>query len=1238
MENEIKLLEQKLGKLRSQNGFLEEEIKIARKISKIGAMINDENLRFLNLIPIPVFLVRLFGNGSMKTIFVNEAFIKFTGLKREEVINKSPRKLFSKKNNFHIPIYSEDAKKQLFRDKVLNTDAVLDFDKNKIKYVELMPFLFSSGNENVILISLYDITNEIKYLRNIEEREDRYRNFINNSDNLIFRIAFNKRISTKISKKKQAELIFEHGYIAECNQAFADNMGMGDIDSVIGRKVSFFFGSISNKVTKDLTTQFISNGYNTKNKIVRQISRFGEEVFYSYNLFGDVKDNSLVQIWGVYHDVTELERVKRKLEKSRNEFQQLFEFSPVPMALVDEDLSVIAFNNQMVKTYGYTINDLPDLNSWYEKALRHLGDYEQLSKTWGKLALRVRKGKYDFISKETSILTKRGEKKHIIVSFSYIGNKYLISVNDVTEAKRAREEAELVKKIIENSPNILLQWEIKGNRFKLVYITKNISFLGYSSEKFIEGNKRFRDLMRRRDSVKLFRERREAYQEGKRNLRQRYQLITKEGEWRCFESYVSIVEEDNKVKVWEIVSDITEKKRAERKLIETVEKFKSIFDNSPIGIFNYNKDGIIENFNDIFVEILSSSREKLIGFNLFKQLQNKGVLAAVKKSFKGEQGIFEGLYKSVTSGKELYMRLIAQPLYDAEGKIAGGVGLLEDISERVASRLELEKTRDEFRKTANQLNFILNHIKDIVYEQRVDHTIIFISGSIKNVLGYTPTEFMLKRKQLFTDNPINKPIDKKLDEVLKFGKHARYHIEIWTKNGKKVLLEVSESPIKNKGKITGLIGVARDVTESYRSQQIQEAVHAIGAMTYKAKTLSELYKFIHETISKFMPADNFFIALIDPANHEISFQYYVDEVDSEMPEPHELRNGFTEYAIRKKLNTVYKKKDIEELLNKKEFELIGTIPEAIAVSYLKFSDGREGTIVLQDYYNPDAYAKEDVQFLRFVSTQIIQSIEKKQAEDKLIKTNRELKKAERELRRQAAELKKSNANKDKLFSIIAHDLRSPFTALLGLTNMLDEMLDDMDKDEIREMVTALNNSATNLYKLLENLLNWSRLQLGRFHLNKAKFPVYDAVLSVSNALASPLEQKNIKLVNRVSKDILVYADFPTIEMAIRNLVNNAVKFTPEGGKITVSSSVESSPGFVEISVSDTGIGMPPEILNNLFRVDKKVSRKGTRNEAGTGLGLVLVKELVEKNGGTIRVTSEENKGSTFTFTVPLAKD
>ncbi len=1238
MKKEIAELENRLNKVRNQNVFLKKEIELARKISKIGASINDENLRFLNLIPIPIFLVCIKNNGSMKTIFINEAFVKFTGIKREEIINKSPKKLFSKKNNSHIPIFSESAKIRFFKDRILNTNAVLDFDKNNIKYVELTPFIFSSSKKDVILISLHDITNEIKYLKNIEERENRYRNFINNSDSLIFRVAFKKPLSTKISKKKQAELIFEHGYIAECNQAFADNVGLGDIDAIVGKKMAFFFGSLENKVTRELTKEFISNGYNIKNKVIRQVSRFGEIVYYSYNLFGDVREDKLFQLWGVYHDITELEKIKRNLEKSRNEFQQLFELSPVPMALVNEDFTVVAFNKQMIKTYGYTINDLPHLNSWYEKALKHLGNSAELAKIWGKLALKVRKGKNEFLSKETSLLTKSGELRHIIVSFSFIGNKYLISVNDVTEAKHAREEAELVKKIIENSPNILLQWEIKGNRFKLLYITKNISSLGYASEEFTEGKKNFRDLMRNREAYRIFKEKRETYKEGKRNLRQRYQLITKDGEWRCFESYVSIIEENNKVFVWEIISDITEKRKAEKELTEAVERFKSIFENSPIGIFNYTKDGIIDNFNDIFIETLGSTRERLIGFDLLNNLQNKGVLAAVKKSLRGEQGIFEGLYKSVTSGKELYMRLITQPIFGADGKISGGVGLMENVTERITARQELEKTRDEFRRTADQLSFILNHINDIVYEQRTDQTIVFVSGSIKNVLGYTPTEFMLKRKQLFTDNPINKSIEKALEEVFKFGKQTRYRIELLAKNNKKVLLEVNETPIKSKGKITGLIGVARDVTESYRNQQIQEAVYAIGAMTYKAKTLAELYEFIHKVISKFMPADNAFIAILDPKKQEISFQYYKDEMDPEFPTPHEVRNGFTEYAIRKKLNRVFKKQEIGELLERKEFDLIGTVPESIAVTYLKFSDGRKGVIVLQDYYNPNAYSQENIQFLRFVSTQIIQSIEKKQAEDKLVRTNRELKKVERELRKQAEELQISNLNKDKLFSIIAHDLRSPFTALLGLTNMLDEMLDDMDKDEIREMVTALNSSATNLYKLLENLLNWSRLQLGRFQLNKTKFPIYDAVISVSNALSSPLKQKNIKFINRVSKDILVYADFPTIETAIRNLVNNAIKFTPESGKITVLSSVENSPGFVKITISDTGIGMPPEILNNLFRVDKKVSRRGTNNEAGTGLGLVLVKELVEKNGGKIWVTSEENKGSTFTFTVPLAKD
>ncbi len=241
-----------------------------------------------------------------------------------------------------------------------------------------------------------------------------------------------------------------------------------------------------------------------------------------------------------------------------------------------------------------------------------------------------------------------------------------------------------------------------------------------------------------------------------------------------------------------------------------------------------------------------------------------------------------------------------------------------------------------------------------------------------------------------------------------------------------------------------------------------------------------------------------------------------------------------------------------------------------------------------------------------------------------IELNRKLEESESKLRQAVAE-------KDKFFSIIAHDLRSPFTALLGFSEILAEETEELTLEEIKEYSTYLRDAILGLYKLLENLLTWSRLQRGAIVLDKTDVDLYELVLNIFSVLKANAEQKGIELKTNLTSTFIVKADKMMIETVIRNLISNALKFTKAGGTITVIAEKEG--GFVKVSVKDTGVGMPEKIREKLFKVDKHITTRGTNDEKGTGLGLIISKEFVEMHGGRIYVESEEGKGSTFTFTI-----
>lgn len=248
----------------------------------------------------------------------------------------------------------------------------------------------------------------------------------------------------------------------------------------------------------------------------------------------------------------------------------------------------------------------------------------------------------------------------------------------------------------------------------------------------------------------------------------------------------------------------------------------------------------------------------------------------------------------------------------------------------------------------------------------------------------------------------------------------------------------------------------------------------------------------------------------------------------------------------------------------------------------------------------------------------------------------ERKKAEEELRLKTEQLYAANAEKDKFFSIIAHDLRSPFNSLLGFTELLDKELPTMTRDQIQQIAVTMRKSATNLYALLENLLEYSRLQRGLIPFNPEPILLMPKVLADTVFVMESANKKEITLNYDIPDDLKVYADDNMLGGILRNLASNAVKFTPKGGKVNISA--KSLDHTVECSVSDTGIGMNKAMKENLFNMDVNTSRNGTDKEPSTGLGLILCKEHIEKHGGKLMVESEEGKGSTFYFTLPSKKD
>ena len=238
-----------------------------------------------------------------------------------------------------------------------------------------------------------------------------------------------------------------------------------------------------------------------------------------------------------------------------------------------------------------------------------------------------------------------------------------------------------------------------------------------------------------------------------------------------------------------------------------------------------------------------------------------------------------------------------------------------------------------------------------------------------------------------------------------------------------------------------------------------------------------------------------------------------------------------------------------------------------------------------------------------------------------------------EIQSQNQELASLSKQKDRFFSIIAHDLIGPFNSLIGLSGLLVAGGDSLTRSKIREYSQDLNETATNLYKLVENLLSWAMLQQGKLKFSPDKLNIQDSVQSSIDIFKAAASQKNITIHFSGSSPVFVRADKQMVDIITRNLLNNAIKFTHPGGK--VSCHLEPNASWVNISICDNGIGMTPELVGHLFDLGEVTNKLGTAGESGTGLGLQLCKEMVELHGGQIEIKSESDKGSTFSFTLPM---
>jgi len=644
-------------------------------------------------------------------------------------------------------------------------------------------------------------------------------------------------------------------------------------------------------------------------------------------------------------------------------------------------------------------------------------------------------------------------------------------------------------------------------------------------------------------------------------------------EIRWFLSRLSpvIVEDEVKNAVL-ILSDITDRKKAEEALKESEENYRVIAQSTVDAIFVIDRFGKQLFFNNVVEKILGYKVEEVVG-RLFADFLPKenvpGYLIQLENIFANGELCNFTTQINHKDGYQVDVEINVKRI-KLKGEFVGQ-GTIRNISEK-------KRAEEELKNTLNRNIALLGAIPDLMFVFDSNCKIVDFHSESHNQLLVSPELFLGKLVEEILPHEVVIITRQKVEAVLLSGEsdYSTYELQIGDE------LKYFESryvPCGNKE----VLSIVRDISER---KKIEESLNVA------IESYMDIFNSVSEAI---FVSDQSGIFIDVNKGAEKMYQYTKDEL---------IEQSFQTIGASEK-------NDLNEIQN-----ILRQVSETgTSASFNFWAIRKNGEIFPKEVFvNKGKYFGKDV----------------------LIATARDIteqNQAEERIRSKNEELQKINAEKDKFFSIIAHDLRSPFAAFLGLTQMMVQDLPSLKLDNIQEIALLMRDSATNLHRLLENLLQWSRLHQGMIAFNPHYFLLVERINNSLHSVMEVASNKGVEIVVNIPEGMYVLADENMLESTIRNLVTNAVKFTDKGGKILISAKSEIQ-GSVQISVKDTGIGMNEKILENLFRIDELNCRQGTNGEPSTGLGLILCKDFIDRHEGKIWAESTEFMGSTFHILLP----
>lgn len=630
-------------------------------------------------------------------------------------------------------------------------------------------------------------------------------------------------------------------------------------------------------------------------------------------------------------------------------------------------------------------------------------------------------------------------------------------------------------------------------------------------------------------------------------------------------------------------ADITDKIHFEEGLKLSLKGLRDIVSKSPLMICNVDKDGQILFANSEFQKVLGYTEEELLSKSFYQLIEPSYLKNNIFnfQSFTGDEVKSFDLPLNIKNKSVQLFNCTLHTSRDNENRVQFFSCFLTEYAEK-------KNNIDEAKLYLSLVDSAYDGIA-LGCEGRI----IIANKSFAKIFGYTNNSELTNKEiiELASNDDIIKVAD--YFRLLERKKEvpARFDFLGKKKDGSSIHTELSIGTFESDNK-DYIVMIARDVTERIRAQRA-------------IKESEEKYRNITENIDDFLFTFERIGLAIRPIFCTSSIQKVTGYTQTEFLTDSKLflkaihPSDFA--SLKPKLINLMKSRI--QLSGEFEFRIIN----------------KQGNIV---------WTRAKINLVRSATGRI-------QKIFGLVSDVTFRKRAEEELKKSTQNLIKLNETKDRFISIISHDLRTPFSSILGFTDLLAND-DELTDDERKQYIKYIQESSRSMLALVNSLLDWTRLQTGRIKFEPEKIDVSKVITDSVNALSGSAMQKGIEVTSYVNQSLFLFVDKHLITQVFNNLISNAIKFTNRGGVITISTEAVANSRFVKFNVKDTGVGIKEDDLAKLFSVDAKFTSEGTAGEKGSGLGLSLVKEIVEKHGGTILVESEYGKGTEFIFTLPIA--